>query len=68
MASSVGGIIHRKTLQADGAPPDDLIFRELFEVNFRFTVAHAGRGKVRKVASFSVFWNLEILFCEIFDY
>ena len=31
MASSVGGIIHRDTLQADGAPPDD--FRGLTEVN-----------------------------------
>ena len=36
------GLSSRKTLQADGAPPDD--FRGLTEVNFRFTVAHADRG------------------------
>ena len=26
-----------------------------------------GARRVRKVASFSIFWNLEILFCEISD-
>ena len=31
-----------RTLQADGAPPDD--FSGLPEDNFRFTVAHADKG------------------------
>ena len=31
-----------RTLQADGAPPDD--FSRLPEDNFRFTVAHADKG------------------------
>ena len=42
MASSVDeGLSIGKTLQADGAPPDN--FRDLHEDNFRFTVAHADR-------------------------
>ena len=42
-ASSVdGGLSIGRTLQADGASPDD--FRGLPEDNFRFTVAHADRG------------------------
>ena len=43
MASSVdGGLSIGKTLQADGASPDN--FRGLSEDNFRFTVARADRG------------------------
>ena len=43
MASSVdGGLSIKRTLQADGAPPDD--FRGLPEDNVRFIVAHADRG------------------------
>ena len=43
MTSSVGGGLSiRRTLPADGAPPDD--FRGLPEANFRFTVAQTDRG------------------------
>ena len=43
MASSVdGGLCIERTLQADGAPPDE--FRGLPEDNFRFLLSHADRG------------------------
>ena len=43
MASSVdGGLRIERTLQADGAPPDE--FRGLPEDNFIFLLSHADRG------------------------
>ena len=39
------GLSIRRTLQADGAPPDD--FRGLPEVNFIFKVAHADRASLQ---------------------
>ena len=45
MSSPVdGGLFIRRTIQADGAPPDPL--RGLSGHNFRFTVAHADRGLI----------------------